>query len=132
MRYLLDTNTVSDLIRNPHGRAAQRLRAVGEQQVFTSIIVAAESRFGAAKRGSRTLMEKVEAFLSKAKVLPLEVPFDRVYAEVRTELEAVGKPIGANDLLIASHALVLGFTLVTDNLREFARIDGLRVENWLR
>lgn len=132
MPYLLDTNTVSDLVRNPHGRAARRLAEVGEQQVFVSIIVAAESRFGAVKRGSRILMEKIDSFFETSKVLSLESPIDRVYAELRVRLEADGRPIGANDMLIAAHALTLGYTLVTDNMREFSRVGGLKVENWMR
>lgn len=65
-------------------------------------------------------------------ILPMEMPADEAYASVRLALEKIGKPIGTNDLLIAAHALALDATLVTDNESEFARIPGLKIENWLR
>ncbi len=132
MRYLLDTNTVSDLVRDPGGRVAQRIREVGETQVCTSIIVAAELRYGAAKKRSRRLSAQLETVLGVLAVLPFEAPADVVYGMLRARLERIGAPIGANDLLIAAQAIVLGCAMVTDNQREFARIDNLAQENWLR
>lgn len=132
MRYLLDTNIVSDLVRNPQGRVFQHIQKVGEDKVCTSIIVAAELRFGAAKKGSPKLMAQLESVLGALEVLPFEVPADQRYGLIRAGLEKTGRPIGANDLLIASHALALGYTVVTDNEKEFSRIAGLRHENWLR
>ena len=105
---------------------------VGEQQVCTSIIVAAELRFGALKKNPPRLTAQLEAILNAIKVLPLGPPVDIVYGELRATLERGGQPIGANDLLIAAHALSLGYTVVTDNEREFSRIDSLALENWLR
>ena len=131
MRYLLDTNVVSDLIRNPQGRVAEHIRRVGEAQVCTSIIVAAELRYGATKRGSPRLTTQLEAVLGALEVLPFEAPADAVYGLIRSRLEQAGKPIGGNDLLIAAQAIALGNTVVTDNEGEFARIDGLPRENWL-
>ncbi len=132
MRYLLDTNIVSNLVRNPHGRVADRLKAVGEQNICTSIIVAAELRYGTTKRASPRLTAQVEAVLSVIDTLPFDSPANEIYGSIRTQLELVGTPIGGNDLLIAAQALALDHTLVTDNDQEFARVDGLRVENWLR
>ena len=132
MRYLLDTNVVSDLVRNPQGMVAQRIRRVGEARVCTSIIVAAELRYGAAKKGSARLSAQLEAVLSVLDVLPFEPPADAIYASLRMGLEEVGTPIGANDMLIAAHALALGCTIVTGNEREFARVRDLSSENWLR
>ena len=132
MRFLLDTNIVSDLVRYPHGRISDRIKRVGEQQVCTSIIVAAEMRYGAEKRGSLRLTRQLEAVLSALDVLTLEAPVDAVYGKLRARLERAGQPIGGNDLLIAAHALALEHTLVTDNEREFSRIKGLTIENWLR
>ena len=132
MRYLLDTNVVSDLIRNPQGRVAERIRKVGEAQVCTSIIVAAEIRYGATKKGSPRLTTQLEAVLGALDVLPFETPADAAYGLIRTRLEQAGRPIGGNDLLIAAQAIALGYTIVTDNEGEFARIDGLPRENWLR
>ena len=132
MRYLLDTNIVSDLVRNPHGNVAQYIRKVGEAQVCTSIIVAAELRYGATKKGSPRLSAQLEAVLGALEVLPFEVPADAAYGLLRTRLEKAGRPVGANDLLIASQALTLGCTIVTDNEKEFAHVGDLRRENWLR
>lgn len=132
MRYLLDTNVVSDLVRNPQGRVAERIRKVGEAQVCTSIIVAAELRYGATKKGSPRLTTQLEAVLGALDVLPIETPADAAYGLIRTRLEQAGRPIGGNDLLIAAQAIALGYTIVTDNEGEFARIDGLPQENWLR
>ena len=132
MAFLLDTYIVSDLVRNPRGKISARIAEVGEANVCTSIIVAAELRFGFAKRKSPRLTAQLEAVLSALDVLALETPVDAVYGVIRASLERTGQPIGANDLLIAAHALALGYTVVTDNAREFLRIDNLHVENWLR
>ena len=130
-RYMLDTNVISDLIRNPQGKAAKRIAKVGENNVFTSIIVAAELRYGCAKNGSERLLKAVEDLLGEIDVLPLDVPADAEYGVLRAELEAAGKPIGGNDLLIAAHARAAGATIVTANTDEFKRVRGLKVENWL-
>jgi tRNA(fMet)-specific endonuclease VapC len=130
-RYLLDTNFVSGLIRDPRGAAATRIAAVGEDAVCTSIIVAAELRFGAVKSGSRALAARIDLILSALEVLPLEAPADRHYGKLRQHLARQGAMIGPNDLLIAAHALALDLTVVTANRREFSRVPGLRVEDWL-
>ena len=130
--YLLDTNILSDLIRHPGGLVARRVEQVGQKEIFTSIIVAAELRYGCAKKGSAKLLERVQGLLETIPVLPLDMPTDAQYGLIRAELEAAGQPIGMNDLLIASHALALGLTLVTDNTSEFSRVRGHKVENWLR
>jgi tRNA(fMet)-specific endonuclease VapC len=132
MRYLLDTNVIFDLIRNPQGKVAQHIRRVGEGRVCTSIIVAAELRYGAAKKGSALLSAQLDAVLSALDVLPFEPPADAFYASLRAELEGMGTPIGANDMLIAAQALALAYIIVTDNEREFARVRDLSCENWLR
>jgi len=132
MRYLLDTNIVSDLVRNPQGNVAQHIRKVGEGQVCTSIIVAAELRYGAAKKGSPRLSAQLEAVLGALEVLPFETPADAAYGLLRTRLEHAGRPIGGNDLLIAAQVLALGYTIITDNEKEFAHVEDLRRENWLR
>ena len=132
MRYLLDTNIVSDLVRNPQGRVAQHIRKIGEVQVCTSIIVAAELRYGAAEKQSPRLTAQLEAVLSALEILPWQEPADITYGVLRSHLEKAGRPIGGNDKLIAAQALTLGLTLVTDNEREFAQVKDLRRENWLR
>jgi tRNA(fMet)-specific endonuclease VapC len=132
MRYLLDTNIVSDLVRHPQGRIAGRIRKVGEERVCTSIIVAAELRYGAARKGSARLTHQLEAVLGVLDILPFEAPADAAYGSLRAKLEQRGRPIGGNDLLIAAQAIALRCIIVTDNEREFARVDGLGLENWLR
>jgi tRNA(fMet)-specific endonuclease VapC len=136
MRYLLDTNIVSDLVRNPQGKVARHVRTVGEKHVCTSIIVAAELRYAANKKradkkGSPRLSSQLDAVLGVLEVLPFETPADASYGLLRTRLEQAGTPIGANDLLIAAQALALGCVIVTDNEREFSRVKGLRLQNWL-
>jgi tRNA(fMet)-specific endonuclease VapC len=132
MRYLLDTNIVSNLVRHPQGRVSDRLKAVGEQNICTSIIVAAELRYGMTKKASPRLTAQVEAVLGVIDTLPFESPADEIYGSIRSQLELVGKTIGGNDLLIAAQALALDHILVSDNDQEFSRVEGLRVENWLR
>jgi tRNA(fMet)-specific endonuclease VapC len=131
-RFLLDTHIVSSLVRDPHGLVTRRIAEVGEKRVCTSVIVAAELRYGAVKRGSSRLTAQLEAVLGALDVLPLEPPADVAYGELRVRLEQAGQPIGPNDLLIAAQAMALGGTIVTDNEREFSRVEGLRVESWLR
>lgn len=132
MAFLLDTNAVSDLLRHPRGPTAKAIRKVGQRHVFTSIIVAGELRFGAEKRGSPRLKALVDGVLGRIPVLGLLEPADRLYAQLRHALQRRGTPIGSNDLLIAAHALSTASVLVTDNEREFSRVPGLKIENWLR
>jgi len=132
MRYLLDTNIVSDLVRNPQGKVAQHIRRVGEAHVCTSIIVAAELRYGAAKKGPAKLTSQVDAVLGALEILPWEKAADAAYGALRLRLEQAGTPIGANNLMIAAHAVALGYAVVTDNEKEFGRVKDLRCENWLR
>lgn len=131
-RYLLDTNALSQLIRDPRGNVGMRLRQVGDSNVFTSIVVACELRYGARKRNSALLSERIDRVLSSIHVAPLESGVDVCYAQIRQELESAGRSIGANDLLIAAHALEQSATLVTDNVDEFRRVPGLQIDNWVR
>ena len=129
-RYLLDTDTLSALVRDPAGRVARRIAAVGEAAVATSPIVAGELRFGAARSGSSALPARVEGLLARRPVLPLDDQVARAYADVRRALELAGTPIGPNDLWIAAQAIADGRTVVTGNGREFRRVPGLGVEDW--
>ena len=132
MAYLLDTNILSDIIRNPVGRTSQRAERAGRTNVCTSIVVAGELRFGAVKSGSSRIAERIDTLLRQIDVKPLEAPIDVIYAKARAAVEKIGLPIGRNDLLIAAHALATDSILVTDNVKEFSRIPGLKIENWLR
>lgn len=130
MRFLLDTNILSDLIRHPRGAVYRRLGNVPDDAAVTSILVAAELRFGGARDPRPPLQAAIEGVLSRIEILPFEAPADETYGALRAHLERDGQPLGANDLLIASHALTLGCTLVTADAA-FARVPGLVVENWL-
>ena len=130
--YLLDTNILSHLVRQPQGVVAERIADVGEANVLTSVIVACELRYGAAKRASRRLTRQVEAVLGALTIRPFESDVERVYASIRVALEKKGTPIGAHDMLIAAHARALDAVCVTDNVAEFKRVPALKVENWLR
>lgn len=130
LRYMLDTNVVSELVRHPDGEVARRVSELAPGSFAISIIVAAELRYGADRRGSARLTRQLEAVLSVLEVLSLEEPADRFYGEIRGELERIGRPIGHNDLLIAAHARATGAILVTNNVGEFTRVPYLTVENW--
>lgn len=129
--HLLDTNILSHLIKDPQGPATAHLAALAPDAACTSVIVACELRYGAAKRASPSLTQRVEALLKHLPVLPLDGEAERHYGDIRATLEAQGQIIGGNDLLIAAHCRALDLTLVTNNLREFQRVPGLRLENWL-
>jgi tRNA(fMet)-specific endonuclease VapC len=129
-RYLLDTDTLFALVRDPRGPVARRIADVGEEHVATSVVVAGELRFGAARSGSAALLARVDALLSMVPVLVLDDRVGRAYAEVRRALEVAGTPIGPNDLWIAAHAVAEARTVVTGNGREFARVPGLAVVDW--
>jgi tRNA(fMet)-specific endonuclease VapC len=129
--YLLDTNILSDLVRHPAGRIRDRIAEHGEDSVCTSIVVAAELRYGAMKAASSRLTDRIQRVLEAIDILPLEPPVDTHYARIRHDLSARGTPIGPNDLLIAAQALASNLTVVTANTREFERVPGLRVESWL-
>jgi tRNA(fMet)-specific endonuclease VapC len=130
--YLLDTNILSHLVRQPQGPVAEHIAEVGEENVLTSVIVACELRYGAAKRGSRRLSRQVEAILGALTVKPLESNVERIYASIRVALERKGTPIGAHDMLIAAHARAIDAVCVTDNVGELKRVPALKVESWLR
>lgn len=129
--YMLDTNIVSELARNPRGIVAERIAEVGTNAICASIITAAELRYGCARKGSSKLTAQIDAILGSMQVVSLDATADAEYGIIRAELEMAGRPIGPNDLFIAAHAYALGAVLVTANVGEFKRIRALRVENWL-
>lgn len=128
---MLDTNIVSDMVRNPHGAAVAQSRIAGEGSLCLSAVTVCELRFGVKKKGSEALRNRVETFLATVPAVPLESDASECFADIWYELERKGTPIGPYDMLIAAHALSLDLTLVTANIREFSRVDGLKVENWL-
>jgi len=133
-RYLLDTNIISHMMVNPDGMVAKRAEAAllgpDQPQLCTSVVVHCELAFGIKKRGSTRLQAALDAQFDSLVVLSLDDDVAIHYAALRTHLEAIGQSIGANDTLIAAHALCLDATLVSADV-EFLRVPGLRVENWL-
>ena len=137
--YLLDTNTISQMMKNPQGIVAQRMQQVIENAisknnsapVCTSVIVQGELLFGLAKNPSSRLLAAYNTTMKYIPVLGLEQAVAQHYSQIRLALTRAGTPIGGNDLLIAAHALTMGCTVVTDNEDEFRRVVGLNVENWL-
>lgn len=130
--YLLDTNIIGELARNPHGPLAGRISALPPDEYCINPIVACEIEYGLTRRNSARLRQQAEAILSA--VLLLELPSDIAahYGRIRAGLEQQGTPIGPNDLLIAAHCVASAVTLVTGNDREFRRVEELQVENWLQ
>lgn len=128
---MLDTNIVSALMGDPYGATRKRLERFGVANACVSIISAAELWYGAERTTSKRIAAEVEAITSLVAVVPFEHPADHEYGKLRAYLQRLGTPIGPNDLFIAAHALSLGAMLVTANTREFFRVPGLVVENWL-
>lgn len=132
MRYLLDTNILSQVAKHPQGMLAKRIKKLGDSKCCTSVIVACEMAFGAETRKSTKISERISRALATVTILDMPKGVSVHYARIRTALEASGKPIGSNDLLIAAHAIHANLTLVSDNSCEFDRVPGLKLENWLR
>ncbi len=133
--FLLDTNIISALMKDRSGTDTARVRQWGlrtpDCTLVTSVVVKYELLFGLARHGSPRLQAAYEIQMQNLVVLPLDEVVGPHYAKLRSHLEQAGTPIGANDTLIAAHALSLGATLVSADT-EFARVPGLQVENWLQ
>jgi tRNA(fMet)-specific endonuclease VapC len=128
--YLLDTNTVSFYLRGVPA-VVQRLRAEKPSDTAVSAITAFELRYGAMKRQSEKLTAAVEGFLSLVAILPFDGRVAARAGALKVDLETKGQPAGLPDLLIAAHALTLDLILVTNNTRDFARISGLKLIDWV-
>lgn len=131
-RFLLDTNVISALMRDPQGPLASKIEKLGDAEIFTSVIVAAELNYGIVKKGSARLKESAEAILASLEIRPFTSEAAITYGNLCAKLEQMGRIIGANDLLIAAHAIAEDAVLVTDNMGEFTRVAGLKTRNWLR
>ena len=131
MKYLLDTNVCIDYLNGRYPSVTERLQRSRPADVCTSAIVAAELRYGADKSAHRRQNHaRLDAFLAEVAVVDFDADAAAVYGRLRASLEREGVPIGPNDMLIAAHALSLRSTLVTDDVRKFSRVRGLRLENW--
>ena len=130
---MLDTNICSYIIRNRPESVKQKLKEIEKfHEVALSSIVASELLYGAYKKGSQKLIEVVKHFIECFVIYNFDLKAAEEYALIRVDLEKKGTVIGAYDLQIAAHARSLSATLVTNNEREFRRVEGLKVENWLK
>lgn len=131
MRYMLDTNIIIYAKNQRSDTVIRRMTSYSPGDLCVSSITLAELEYGAYKSSHpRQNQVALMMFLSQIKVLPFDDQAAVEYGAIRADLERRGRPIGANDLLIAAHAKSLGVTLVTNNTREFARVEGLEVEDW--
>lgn len=132
--YLLDTNIISDLMRDPQGAAAQQsmaLNRIDSQIRFAcSVIVDCELRYGLARKPQARLQAAYDRTMQTLTVLPLDIEVAQTYAEMRQAMTSKGWGLDANDTLIAAQALALDAVLVTADAA-FSRVPGLRLENWL-
>jgi len=135
MKYLLDTNIISYFLRDASPALNQRILDSAPDTLAISVVSAGELRYGLAKiapsKRATELAQHLNALLTAIAVLPLPANAAQHYGKTRAQLDAAGTPIGNNDLWIASHALAQNMTLVTNNTREFERVPGLRLDNWL-
>ena len=130
MKFLLDTDSVSYALRQ-EGRVADQIRAHRPSELALSAVTLAELRFGANRRGSRRLHRLIDAFVGDVAVMPFDDEAADRFGKVAAALVSKGTPIGALDTMIAAHALQLGLTLVTHNLKHFRRVRGLKVADWV-
>lgn len=132
MRYMLDTNICIYAIKHRPAAVRDALRAHEAAGLGISIISVAELYFGAVKSGSSRNLQALQHFLEPLEIADFDSHAARAYGHMRHELERLGTPIGPLDTQIAAHALALDVTLVSNNTREFARVPGLRVEDWTK
>ena len=131
--YLLDTNICIYLIKKQPPKVVDRLMSCSPEEVALSAVTVSELAYGVSKsKAPRENAEALQLFLAPFQVLSYSLEAAFAYGDIRSELERKGTPIGGMDLLIAAHAMALGATLVSNNLREFRRVSGLATENWAR
>jgi len=131
VRHLLDTNACVDYLTGRYPKLVARIQSSSPDGLCLSSVVVAELRYGAdhsARR--RTNHGRIDALLDEIECLDFDLQAAASYGRVRAQLEAAGTPIGPNDMLIAAHALSRGLSVVTDNVAEFKRVKGLKVDNW--
>jgi len=128
---LLDTNICIYIINAKPPGVLERFRRYRMGDIGLCSVVAAELAFGVAKSGSARNRQALEMFLAPLTVLPFDDAAVWVYGDLRADLERRGTPIGSLDTMIAAHALSLQASLVTNNAREFSKVPGLRLDNWV-
>ena len=130
MKFMLDTDICIYAMKQKPEKVIAALRRNEAKGICLSSVTVAELWFGVNKSGSRKNELALEQFLSTFELLPFDQRVAKVYGGVREKLESMGKPIGPLDTQIAAHALTLNLTLVTNNVNEFKRVEGLKLENW--
>lgn len=132
MKYLLDTNIIAYIINERPPEVISKFQSLSKDEISVSSIVVAELWYGVAKSHKKEQNKfALENFLAPLTIIDFDVIAAKFYAVIRADLESKGMIIGSNDILIASHALSLGLTLVTNNTKEFGRVNGLKLENWV-
>ncbi len=131
MIHLLDTNTFTAIIKG-HPKALAAFVKLDIKNIKLSVINLGEIEFGLKHNPVGSLkLARIQSLLEDVEVLALDQQSALIYGEIRADQQKKGEPIGSNDFWIAAHALSLGATLVTNNVREFKRVKGLKVENWI-
>jgi tRNA(fMet)-specific endonuclease VapC len=131
LRYLIDTNICIYVMRGEVPRIRERFNRLAEQ-LSISAVTLGELHYGVEKSGRRREnLEALDHFAARLAVLPFDAKAAAHYGDLRAEFERAGTPIGSNDLLIGAHARAEGLTVVTNNMREFRRLPGVKVENWI-
>jgi len=130
MIYMLDTDTCSYIIKGNNENVKQNLIAHQKSYVCTSAITKAELMFGAVKKNSEKITNKVKDFLRMIDIMPFDASTADIYAVLRSGLENSGTVIGNMDLLIAACAIANNAILVTNNIKHFSKISDLEIQNW--
>ena len=130
LKFMLDTDSVSFALRG-QGRVGARLVEHAPSQLCISAVTAAELRFGAERRDSKKLRRLIETFTSSVSVMPFDDECATAFGKLAARLVDKGRPIGHYDALIAAHAIALEVTLVTNNEKHFAQVEGLKLANWV-
>jgi tRNA(fMet)-specific endonuclease VapC len=131
MAFLLDTNVCIDYLTARYPKVVARIQSSSPEDLFLSVVVVAELRYGADHSARRRANHaRIDALIEELEPLDFDLRAAAAYGKVRAQLEAGGTPIGPNDMLIAAHALSQGLTVITDNTAEFGRVKGLKVDNW--
>ena len=132
MKYLLDTNIVAYIINERPFEVLTKFQSFSKNEIFVSSIVVAELWFGVAKSHKKEQNKlALESFLAPLTIIDFDSAAAKFYGLIRADLENKGMVIGSNEMLLAAHAISLGLILVTNNAREFERVEGLKIENWV-
>lgn len=132
MKYLLDTDTFSEMVKGLNPKILKRMESLETGDAALSVVSRGEIAFGLNASSPRpSIRRRIDRLLEGIETLPLDIEVALQYGALRAKLRSLGTPIGPNDLWIAAHALAAKLTLVSNNTREFARVPKLKLENWV-